>query len=180
MYDPQTEQWVALVCSILCALGSFVIGALLIIQVVAKRRKLAATQAWLSTPGRVASSMVERLVTEYVGESDSVSYDPCVSYTYEVGGQTYTSKAIQVGAQRFYARRGSAEAVVRRYPAGQIITVYYNPQNPAEAALERSTPYMGWGLGCAALSLALAACLGCGVMYTVALEYFGMPNPFGP
>jgi hypothetical protein len=32
---------------------------------------------------------------------------------------------------------GDAYKTIDRYPVGAIVTVYYNPANPAEAALER-------------------------------------------
>lgn len=38
-----------------------------------------------------------------------------------------------------------ASKVVEKYPAGSTVTVYYNPENPAEALLERDVPkYTIW------------------------------------
>ena len=180
MSDPQQiEQLAALVISVLCAVIFAGLGVLLIVQVILKRRKLSTTQGWASTLGQVIESGLDETVTVDLGADTPASYWPRVVYTYQVAGQTYKGTAVTVGTQKDYALKSGAEAVARRYPLGRQVRVYYNPQNPAEAALERSTPGLGWSLGCAALSLALAVCLGCGVVYTVALEYFGMPDPFG-
>ena len=48
---------------------------------------------------------------------------------------------------------------IARYPAGTIVTVYYNPRNPREAVLERDLPKGLWG------------CLGIGTAIAVAVVF---------
>jgi hypothetical protein len=90
-------------------------------------------QAWPSTTGKVLVSSVQsgrrgRSGTKY----------PVVGYQYEVNGKSYTNQTIKAGEQFFNARAiGQAQATVARYPIGANVTVYYNPANPAESALER-------------------------------------------
>jgi hypothetical protein len=70
------------------------------------------------------------------GEVTSVS--AYVLYEYEVQGQTYQSTQIKAG-DRFIRSGSSRDAyqTVDQYPPGTLVTVYYDPANPAESALER-------------------------------------------
>ena len=91
------------------------------------------TQAWLSTTGTILMSSVQ---SSYSGRSHSTH--PVVVYSYIVNGQSYQSQRIKAGEQFLNVRViGQAEATVNRYPIGATVTVYYNPANPAECALEK-------------------------------------------
>ena len=59
-------------------------------------------------------------------------------YQYEVNGQSYQGQRIKA-SDKFMSIRisGEAQATVARYPAGSRVTVYYDPNNPSESALER-------------------------------------------
>ena len=92
------------------------------------------TQTWHNTTGTVLMSSVQWKRT---GNSGSTTY-PVVVYQYEVNGQRYQSQRIKAGEQFLNVRiAGQAEATVKRYPIGATVTVYYDPKNPAESALER-------------------------------------------
>jgi hypothetical protein len=91
-----------------------------------------AAQSWLTTRGQVVLSRVE------VSGGDTTSVTPRVVYQYQVGAQTYQSETIRAGSQFFSVTSGrGAYDTVDRYPVGATVTVYYNPANPAESALER-------------------------------------------
>ena len=92
-----------------------------------------AAQTWSSTMGTVVSSSVQ---TRHTGRSHSTF--PVVVYQYEVNGKTYQSQMIKAGEQFMNIRViGEAQTTVTRYPIGASVMVYYNPENPAESALER-------------------------------------------
>ncbi len=92
-----------------------------------------AAQAWPSTTGTVIVSHVQ---SGRRGRSGTTY--PVVGYQYEVNGKTYTSNTIKAGEQYMNVRViGQAQASVARYPIGAAVTVYYNPANPVESALER-------------------------------------------
>ena len=59
-------------------------------------------------------------------------------YQYEVAGQTYHCNVVGAGDQ-YMSVRTSANIQERlaKYPIGAQVTVYYNPANPTDAALER-------------------------------------------
>jgi hypothetical protein len=90
-------------------------------------------QSWLSTTGMVLVSTVQ---TRRSGRS--LTTFPVVVYQYEVNGKTFQGKTIKVGEQYLNVRiLGQAQETADRYPVGANVTVYYNPANPAESALER-------------------------------------------
>ena len=62
---------------------------------------------------------------------------PVVQYSYQVGGQAYQSYKLAPGPE---VGGTGAGKVVARYPAGAQVMVFYNPQNPSEAVLERKAP----------------------------------------
>jgi hypothetical protein len=90
-------------------------------------------QSWPNTSGTVLMSSVQ---TRQSGRSHSIY--PVVVYQYNVDGKTYQSQTIKAGEQYFNVRiTGQAQATVNRYPIGATVSVYYNPANPSESALER-------------------------------------------
>ena len=93
----------------------------------------ASAQSWPSTAGIVLASSVQ------VRRSNrSRSEYPVVVYQYEVNGKSYQGQRIKA-SDKFISVRisGEAQATVARYPAGARVTVYYDPNNPSESALER-------------------------------------------
>ena len=91
------------------------------------------TQNWVSTTGTVLMSSVQ---SKHTGRSHSLY--PVIVYVYAVNGQSYQSQRIKAGEQFLNVRvTGQAQATVNRYPIGAAVTVYYNPTNPSECALER-------------------------------------------
>lgn len=126
----------------LIVIGSICFSALLIDGILlgiiyATRRGVAKAASWPSTMGTVAFSMVERR-----SSNDGYSYYPVVQYTYSVMGRMYESRRIMPGPE---VGGSGAQKVVNRYPAGAQVMVYYDPQNPSSAVLERGTPgYIKW------------------------------------
>jgi hypothetical protein len=70
------------------------------------------------------------------GTREATYYRARTVYEYGVDGQTYRSERVAFGglirsAMPSFARRGIA-----KYPAGSLVTVYYNPNEPSQAVLE--------------------------------------------
>lgn len=116
------------------------------------RKKMAAVSQWPSTMGTVLMSTLERR-----SSSEGSTDYPVVQYSYQVGGQAYQSYKLAPGP----AVGGTgAGKVVARYPAGAQVMVFYNPENPSEAVLERKAPVQ-WVMW---LILAIFDCTLCGVI----------------
>lgn len=101
------------------------------------RRKVAQAASWQSTMGTVTFSTVERR-----SSGDSTANYPVVHYTYQVMGQTLQGSKVMPGPE---VGGTGAHKVVERYPAGAQVMVYYDPNNPSDAVLERSMPgFIKW------------------------------------
>lgn len=70
------------------------------------------------------------------GSGYSTMYRAAVTYVYTVNGAQYTSDRLAIGTGLGYGSPAIAEREVAKYPAGSMVQVYYNPNNPAEAVLE--------------------------------------------
>ena len=116
------------------------------------RRKMAAVSQWPSTMGSVMMSTVDRRST-----SDGYSDYPVVQYSYQVNGQPYQSMRLAPGPE---VGGSGAGKVVAKYPAGAQVMVFYNPQNPSDAVLERKAPaqWLMW------LMLIIFDCALCGAI----------------
>ena len=102
------------------------------------RRKVAQAESWLSTMGTVIYSSIE---WRRGSKGSSVAY-PVVQYTYQVMGQMHQGRKVMPGPE---VGGTGAHKVVNRYPAGAQVMVYYDPNNPSDAVLERGLPgYIKW------------------------------------
>jgi len=102
------------------------------------RRKVEQASNWPSTMGMVLMSTLEARHDSEGG----YTYYPVVQYEYRVMGQPYQGNRIMPGPS---VGGSGANKVVARYPAGTQVTVYYDPNNPSDAVLERGMPvYIKW------------------------------------
>lgn len=117
------------------------------------QRKMKEVSQWPSTLGVVDASYLERRSSS---EGGSTNY-PVVQYSYQIGGQRYQSAKLAPGME---VGGTGAGKVVERYPAGAQVMVFYNPQNPGEAVLERKAPaqWVMW------LVLGIVDCVLCGML----------------
>lgn len=97
------------------------------------RRRMAAVSQWPSAMGTVMMSAIEERPSGEGGYSDY----PVVQYAYQAGGQAYQSMKLAPGPE---VGGSGARKVVGRYPAGAQVMVFYNPQNPSDAVLEKKAP----------------------------------------
>jgi Protein of unknown function (DUF3592) len=107
---------------------------------ISELRRAKASTAWPTTKGKVVDSKVvehEETRTDDDGdESTSTVYRPHIRYSYRADGADYTADTWK---GRLRVSSGSpkyAERVVARYPAGQTVTVHYDPTDPGMGILE--------------------------------------------
>ena len=136
------------------------------------RQKVKASQAWPSTPGLVTGSGVEQ---SSGSEGDNV-YRALVTYSYQVGGQQYQNNRRVFGDTVSSSNYGAAARTAARFVASSSVPVYYNPANPQDAVLERTSGVAGLMFGLGALFLLL----GCGLAGCAATVFVnGLITPTG-
>lgn len=85
---------------------------------------------WPKTDGAIISSMATKR------NANGVEWAvPVVRYEYKVGPQSYLGRQINIQAEREMTLENAAH-VLKPYPQGARVPVYYNPRNPGEAVLD--------------------------------------------
>lgn len=121
---------------VICNTG--VIFLAILYAMVSTYKKSAAAKQWPFTMGIVLSSAVEKHRYRRRDVNHAI-----VRYSYRVGERTYQNAKVSLGPP---ASGREAKKVVARYPVGAQVMVFYNPQDPTEAVLEKkdSTPLKLW------------------------------------
>jgi hypothetical protein len=151
-------------CSVLILLLGAV-GIFLIVSSLRSRKKAEASQGWLNTSGRITTAEIKRSVNRDDDGNESYAYYPAMTYDYEVRGQHYTGKRITFGNIVANSNQAKVAAELARYPVDGEVTVYYNPEKPSEAVLERKAGGSTWGLVVGIILLSLGACITCGLLF---------------
>jgi hypothetical protein len=129
-----------------------VILGLLGVLVAVKWREVRQFRHWSTIEGKIVAA---RSVFQSNNPSDS-NYDssdsellnvPQIEYEYRVGEQLFLGSRISLIAHD--PRYHSAKATLARYTVGKIVPVFFDPENPKHAALERTFTksdykFFGW------------------------------------
>ena len=100
-------------------------------------RETSRSRGWVSVDGRVITSSV----TEYRGKGGT-TYRPFVMYSYAIGPVRFMSNRIAFHAVSSSDRRAAA-MLAAGYPVGRTVRVFYDPQEPDQAVLDRgSNPWL--------------------------------------
>ena len=84
-----------------------------------------------------------------------------MKYTYQAAGRSYVGNRISASDTHQKSLSG-ADKILRKYPAGGQVTVYYNPDEPGVALLEPGMPKNVFVLLACAV-----ACFGLAVLITI-------------
>lgn len=90
-----------------------------------------ASASWPTADGNITSSEVTRSTDAEGGDS----YSPEVTYAYNVNDTNITNNTIKFGENSYSSRR-KADEITANYPAGKIVTVYYDPEKHDRSVLE--------------------------------------------
>ncbi len=114
--------------------GLIVLGMAGLRQAFRLWRRSRATRHWATAEGTVAASTVDSRWNEE-------QTDYWIEYTYSVAGHRYTGK--RIGFSASVRPRSRADQIAHKaYYVGAPVTVYYNPEKPEDALLQRDVP---WG-----------------------------------
>lgn len=115
--------------------GVAAIGVLTAYGTVRMWLKVGQAHKWPTVRGEILSSELEKKRERHDGKRID-TYAAAIRYAYEVDGKSYESDQIQLGGSSETTESDDFERMVRRYPEGKGVTVYYDPTDPATATLE--------------------------------------------
>jgi hypothetical protein len=101
------------------------------------KKKAGLSLQWPSVRGTITTSEVRTGSSSDEDGNTSYSYYPQVKYTYAVAGKAYAGKQISFGGTQGYNSPNPVQPILARYPLNTTVPVYYNPEKPSEAVLER-------------------------------------------
>lgn len=114
--------------------------------------------SWPSTDGTVVEARIEEFRT--TGGTTSVKVKGYFLYHYSVDGNNYSGSRLN-----FFSISGDPVTAARKFEPGQVVKVYYDPDEPSNAVIETGLPgFFVW------LSLGFGLLLFVGF---VSLTFFG-------
>jgi hypothetical protein len=105
-----------------------------LVYVVTERVRRAA--GWAEGRARITESKIEVEHHRFAGESTKLRNLPAVKYAFDVGTGPIEGERISLG----FGTADNVDVVLKRYPVGAVVPVFYNPVNPEECVLERNPP----------------------------------------
>ena len=160
--------------------------ALILIAAIVKSWQVREARSWPQAAGKVVTSVAE---VREVKVSDDEREDGYrtesrnfanVTYEYTVAGRKLRGSRISIGEDL-----GNFEVAEKlaKYPAGSIVTVYYNPRHPEQAVLERDLPKGLWGclgIGTAiVLGIVFGSAFGLNQTYAYLAHHIARPDLAG-
>ncbi len=140
---------------------AFSAGGLLMLALgLRSRKKAEASKTWPATSGRIVRAEVRRVQFTDDDGSTCWRYCPFVEYEYRVGDQGYISHQISF-AEKVFTNEAGAQKRIAQFPVGSEVMVYYNPEKPEKAVLERRAYNTSWFIAIGAVLLAMGLCSGC-------------------
>lgn len=107
--------------------------------------KARASATWPATEGEVIESHLDR----HRSRKKKTTYSATVIYRYEVDGADFEGDEVWAGQYSSSSRSGM-QKIVSQYPVGANVSVYYSPDDPAEAVLQPgafTSSYLVFGAG---------------------------------
>lgn len=129
-----------------------------------KGRLVRKSKRWPSALGEIIQSKLVRESNE-----DGNDYYPKIVYRYFARGGSYEGDTVQIGAGGDTGARSQAKKTVKRYPVGSQVLVYFDPEKPDRACLERRGDG-GWVLYVLGIVYPV-------IILGVFLQTFGIPLP---
>lgn len=133
------------------------------------------TLRWTAVTGDLTNVMVVRLLDTNTGRTGAANsldtrYILRLDYRYKVDGSTYFSSRYSIGkgdsaSKSFYTREKAEEVARKKYKGIKELTVYYDPDDPAEAVLKT-----GWNLGTFTPSLIGLFLIACGWYFRLVIK----------
>lgn len=141
----------------LIALAILPLAIVILISKLTDYKERSGTSNWKSTTGIVLFSGVEESTVHLKNRQNSFSprtrtnYLQRIEYSYRVNAVDYTSKNFNLtpestnsksaffdGSRRSFSNREQAQKAASAHKTGSAVTVYYNPQKPEIAALQKT------------------------------------------
>ncbi len=117
-------------------LGLVIVGAAILNYGLGQITQAKKSAGWPFVTGTVIKSEKEKHTTTEDTKSNKKNvtyYLAMITYEYQIDGNTHTSDRVAFGGRD----RNQTVEYLNKYPAGKSVAVYYDPDRPEEAVLEK-------------------------------------------
>jgi hypothetical protein len=159
---------------------------LILIAAIVKTWQAREARSWPQTQGKIVTSAAEVREVKVSDDDREEGFRlesrnfANVVYEYSVNGRKLSNNRISIGED--LGNFQVAEQLAK-YPAGKIVTIYYNPRHPDQALLERDLPKGLWGclgIGTAiVLAIILGSAFGLNQSYAYLAHHIARPDLAG-
>jgi hypothetical protein len=122
----------------------FVIVALVFVYLAIRAsRRASASRSWPVVTGKILAAGIEPRTSRSGSSGYSTSYYPVVQYEYTVNGQRFLGNRITFGGDVGYGWTNMAQRQIANYVPNSNVAVFYDPNEPGNAVLERTAGASG-------------------------------------
>jgi hypothetical protein len=160
--------------------------ALVLVAATVKTWQAREAKSWPETSGKVVISAAEVREVKVSDDEREGGYRTeernfaNVVYEYSVAGKKLRNNRVSIGED---LGNFQVAETLAKYPAGSIVTVYYNPRHPDKAVLERDMPKGMWGclgIGSAiVVAIVFGSAFGFNKMYEILTHHMARPDLSG-
>lgn len=114
---------------------------------------------WTEDRAKIITSRVEVEHHRFAGDTTKIRNLPKIEYEFDAGTGPIRGDRISLG----FGTADNVDQVLKRYPVGATVPVFYDPRNPQDSVLERNPPVSFgclWGGTITVVLLYLAVILG--------------------
>jgi uncharacterized integral membrane protein len=135
-YAVQTNSWVLILIIFFC-LVFIGIGIGMLIKLMKNFSKARLSKNWLSTSGKIVSSELDAQTTTDEDGYQTTTYIANIVFEYQVDKTSFKCDCINFDYGMRTSNKRKQQSIVEQYPAGSQVTVYYDPDEPEQAVLEK-------------------------------------------
>ena len=146
-------------------------------KILYKMRELQRAAKWPSAQGRIVRAESRAVKKNHIEDPTTVGTAALIEYVFSVDGAEYRGRRISIG--EVATSSSEVDAVLERYRVGRTVPVFYNPDNPKEAVLERDSPASAtvmYGIAAGVVLVGLAVVL----IFTRVSQIVGLLQPYFP
>src|SRR5262245_51840255 len=127
----------------LVAIPFIIVALVFVFLALRSSRKASISRKWPATTGKVLAAGIEPRTGHSSKGGYYTSYYPVVQYEYTVNGQRFLGNRITFGGEVGYGWTGMAQRQIAGYVPNSNVAVFYDPNEPANAVLERTAGTSG-------------------------------------
>lgn len=125
---------------LLAGVGACIAVLIILLLAMIQAAPASSSRSWASTLGIIIASFVAYERDAQDPKGLKAYYVPNVVYEYIAGGERQNARRIHFGAPSRMVHKSAAENKLANYPVGAQVNVFYNPDKPDDAVLERQAP----------------------------------------